>query len=144
MATDGIGSDTRDRLVARLDEAPVSLAVLFGSHATGDVTARSDVDIAVAYEDDVDATDAHISLVADLTQILGTDDVDVVRLPVVDPRIAVDALDHGDLLVGSPEDVETLRSRLEADRKQRADEVQSRISAAEQAIERRLDQREHG
>ncbi|PSQ29377.1 hypothetical protein BRD09_06500, partial [Halobacteriales archaeon SW_10_68_16] len=83
-----------DALLSRLREPPVRLALLFGSHATDDATPTSDLDIAVAYETDTtDVTDRHLSLVADLTRIVGSDDVDVVRLQSVDPRIAVEALE---------------------------------------------------
>jgi predicted nucleotidyltransferase len=138
-----IPADVREEVVTRLREAPVTLAVLFGSHATGDATTGSDIDIAVAYDTD-DPTETHFSLVADLTQIFGRDDIDVVRLHSVDPRIAVDALTHGEILVGSADDAAQLRDRLEDDRQQRESEVSNRIADAERAIERRIDHREHG
>lgn len=136
-------SDVRDDLVARLREAPLSLAVLFGTHATGEATAESDIDIAVAYDTD-DVTETHFSLIADLSQILGRDDVDVVRLHSVDPRIAVDALRHGEILVGSADDAAQLRDRLDDKRRQREREVRNHIADAERAIERRIEHREHG
>ena len=144
-STGGLPPDVRDAMVSRLDEAPVRLALLFGSHATGETTAASDVDIAVAYEPDVtNVTDAHLSLVADLTRILGRDDVDVVRLAAVDPQIAIEALDHGHLLVGTQEDVTQFRDQLDEQRQERNRRIRGRISEAERAIERRIKQREHG
>lgn len=138
-----IRSAVRDEVVARLREAPVSLAVLFGSHATADVTTGSDIDIAVAYDTD-DVTETHLSLVADLTRILGRDDVDVVRLHSVDPRIAVDALTHGEILVGTADDATQLREEFEEARREREKQVRTRIADAERAIERRLERRDHG
>ena len=145
QSVDDLPPDVRDALVDRLESSPVELALLFGSYATGRATAGSDVDVAVAYEGSVtDVTDEHLSLVADLTRILGRDDVDVVRLTAVDPRIAVEALDHGQILVGTPEYVRRLRDRLEGPSREREAAVRSRIEDVERAIERRLQRREHG
>jgi predicted nucleotidyltransferase len=138
-------SNVVDAIVERLSEAPVRLAILFGSYATGRATGGSDVDIGVAYDSDVeDVTDDHLSLVADLTRIIGREDVDVVRLTAVDPRIAVEAVETGVLLIGSPGEAKQLRAELESRRREREDAVRDRISEAERAIERRLRQREHG
>lgn len=145
QSVDDLPPDVQDALVDRLESAPIKLALLFGSHATGEATAGSDVDVAVAYEEGVaDVTDAHLSLVADLTRIVGHDDVDVVRLTTVDPRIAVEALEHGRLLVGTSEDVRSLRNRLEGPSQEREEAVRARIEDAERAIERRLRGRERG
>ena len=138
-------ADVREALVERLEEAPVSLALLFGSYATGNATPGSDIDIGVVYDETLEeVTDVHLSLVADLIRILGRDDIDVVRLTSVDPRIAVEALETGRLLVGSSEDATRLRDRLETARKDQEDLVQHRIEDAERKIERRLQRREHG
>jgi len=134
-----------DALVSRLREPPVRLALLFGSHATDDATPTSDLDIAVAYETDTtDVTDRHLSLVADLTRIVGSDDVDVVRLESVDPRIAVEALEDGRLLVGSHDVATALRNELEPARRERERAVRARVSEAERAIEQRIERRENG
>lgn len=141
--SESLPSDVRDEVLTRLREAPISLAVLFGAHATGEATAGSDIDIAVAYDTD-DVTETHFSLVADLSRVLGRDDIDVVRLHSVDPRIAVDALTHGEILVGSAAGAERLRDRLDDGRRQRQKEVSNHIADAERAIERRIENREHG
>lgn len=143
QTTDTLSPSTREAVVSRLSNGPVCLALLFGSHATGDATSESDVDIAVVYDTDpTDVTDTHLSLVADLTRIIGHDRVDVVRLTAVDPRIASRALDHGELLVGSPNDVDALRDELDEERQKEI--TRTRISEAEQAIERRIERRKHG
>jgi predicted nucleotidyltransferase len=140
----GLPENALDKIVSRLREDPVRLALLFGSHATGDTTERSDVDIAVAYDQEVsDVTGTHLSLVVDLTRILGRDDLDIVRLTAVDPRIAVDALETGQLLLGTADDAAKLCHRLDNAREKREDTVQARISEAERAIERRIDRREN-
>ena len=137
--------DVREAVVERLEEAPVSLALLFGSHATGQAVPGSDIDIAVEYDEPIeDTADRHLSLVADLTQILGRDDIDVVQLTTVDPRIAVEALETGQLLVGTSEEATRLRDELEPARQRSEELVQDRIKDAERKIERRLQRREHG
>jgi uncharacterized protein len=137
-------SDVCEALLDRLTAAPVRLALVFGSYATERATSGSDIDIAVEYTPEVaDATDIHLSLVADLTRILGRDDIDVVRLTTVDTRIAVEALEQGHLLVGTSKDVQQLRERLETPRQQQEAAVRNRIETAERQIERRLQQREH-
>lgn len=141
----GLTSEVRDAVTVRLEEAPVSIALLFGSYARGNATAGSDIDIAVEYNEELEnVTDIHLSLVADLTRILGRDDVDVVRLTRVDPRVAVEALEHGQLLVGTPADAAALRERLEPIRQHQEDRVRRRIEDAERSIERRIQRREHG
>lgn len=138
-------TDALQAVTGRLEAAPVTLGLLFGSQATGDAAPGSDIDIAVEYEADLKAlADVHLRLVADLTRALGRDDIDVIRLSSVDPRVAVEALEHGQLLVGTAEEADRLRDQLEAEREMRAAEVADRIDAAEDRIERRLQHREHG
>lgn len=140
-----LSEEVREAVVARLERAPVSLAVLFGSYATDDATEGSDIDIAVNYDTESErVTESYVSLVADLTRILGRDDIDVVRLSAVDPRIAVDALKRGELLVGSAADADRLRERFEHERRQHEERVRSRIADAERTIEQRIEQREYG
>jgi predicted nucleotidyltransferase len=137
--------EVQDKLASRLREAPVRLAVLFGSQVAGTTTTASDVDIGVAYDPGADGvTDTHLSLVADLTRILGHEDVDVVRLETVDPRVAAEAIEHGRLLVGSRAEATRLREELEPERRRREETVRARVSEAEEAIRRRLERREHG
>jgi hypothetical protein len=73
-----------------------------------------------------------------------TDDVDVVRLQSVDPRIAVEALEDGRLLVGSHDVATALRNELEPARRERERAVRARVSEAERAIEQRIERRENG
>lgn len=138
-------TDALQAVTGQLEAAPVTLGLLFGSHATGDAAPGSDIDIAVEYEADLeDFADVHLRLVADLTRTLGRDDIDVIRLTSVDPRVAVEALEHGQLLVGTAEEADRLRDQLEAERDIRAAEVADRIDAAEDRIERRLRHRRDG
>ncbi|WP_436929300.1 type VII toxin-antitoxin system MntA family adenylyltransferase antitoxin [Halosimplex halobium] len=107
------------RLQSRLDQAPVRVAILFGSHVTGRAHARSDVDIAVEFEDiepgDTAYNETFFGLSADLSGLLGTDDVDLVDIRSLSPSLARSVFDTGVLLVGSEERVETLRATLVSD-----------------------------
>ena len=49
-------------IVRVLDEAPVNLAVLYGSAARGDVTTRSDIDLAVEFEKSLSSTNGPTSV----------------------------------------------------------------------------------
>ena len=73
----------RDRLVSVFADAPVTVAVLYGSHARGEATDDSDIDLAVAFDDDLDSaarTRARLRLIERLSTELGTDAIDVVPL----------------------------------------------------------------
>lgn len=54
-----------------------------------------------------------VRLIVDLTKALGTDAVDVADFATIRPRIAVSALEHGSILVGSEKQAESLRERFE-------------------------------
>ena len=88
-------SDLRDALRT---EPNVRLAVLFGSHATGHATERSDVDLLVALADPSAARVA--ALTGRLERRLDRD-VQVVRLEDAErvPSLVADALEHGRVLV---------------------------------------------
>lgn len=123
-----------------LETYPIQVGVLFGSHVRGEATAESDVDVAVAI-DETDPTErlqTRIDLIADLTRALGTDDIDVVDLETVDPTVGAQALRTGTVLVGDPDDVETLAARFERqrarpttaeERVQQFDEILDRLEA---------------
>ena len=65
-----------DAIVDTLEEYPVQCAILYGSHAHRTATEDSDVDIAVAFEDDLPETrrlDSRVDPVVALMEVLGTD-----------------------------------------------------------------------
>lgn len=108
------GTVDRDALVRVLEEHPVSLAVLFGSAVDGETHPNSDVDVAVEFEDGIDAgLDARLSLLSDLSVALGRDDVDLGILPDLDPRIGRSAVKDGELLVGDPDRLAAYEERFE-------------------------------
>lgn len=95
---------------------PVRTAVLFGSRASDRHHPGSDVDVAVELErlrpGDPGYNDAFFGLSADLSDALGTDDVDLVDLHACSPSFARSIFDRGVLLSGDPERVAQLREEL--------------------------------
>jgi len=87
-----------------LDEHPIQFAILFGSYATGNTHKRSDVDIAVEFQSinqtEPGYNDEFFGLSADLSDELGTDDVDLVDVQNLSSEVAKAILDEGLLLVG--------------------------------------------
>lgn len=103
-------------LRAILREAPVRFAILFGSRATGRLHGTSDIDIAVELES-VDRespayNEVFLGLSADLSDELGTDDVDLVDIQTLSPAVADAVLDHGVVLVGDPTHAEETLQRI--------------------------------
>jgi predicted nucleotidyltransferase len=98
-----------------LDEHPVQFAILFGSHATGDIHSRSDVDIAVEFEGlrpaDDEYNETFFGLGADLSEALGTDDVDLLDVHRLSAPLARSVFDEGVLLVGEHARITALRQQ---------------------------------
>ena len=107
-----------DALTKRLEDEPLRLAILFGSHARGNTHASSDVDIAVELDGlrpgDDSYNDAFFGVSKAVSELLDTDDVDVVDIHSMAPSFAVSILREGTLLVGDPDRVETLLTQLTA------------------------------
>ncbi|WP_436926738.1 type VII toxin-antitoxin system MntA family adenylyltransferase antitoxin [Halosimplex amylolyticum] len=105
-----------ERLRSTLDDAPVRVAILFGSRATGETHARSDFDIAIAFAGlepgDPGYNETFFGLSASVSEVLATDDVDLVDVHSLSPSFARSVFDDGVLLVGTAEHVETLRASL--------------------------------
>jgi predicted nucleotidyltransferase len=96
-----------DSIIATLEEHPVRYAVLYGSHADGVATSESDVDIAVAFPEQLSESerlDCRIELVVDLMEALGTNDVDLADLDAIRPEVGLQAIETGQPLL---EDEET-------------------------------------
>jgi predicted nucleotidyltransferase len=91
-----------------LDDAPVTLAVLYGSHARGEATVDSDIDVAVRFDaglSPVERTRARLSLIERLSTATGTDAVDILPLTEV-PDSLVHAIRHeGVVLYGREDDL---------------------------------------
>lgn len=75
----------------------ISLAILFGSHATGRVTASSDIDLAVAADQTL-STKEKLSLIDDLALQFGCP-IDIVDLMAVSGPILQQALCKGRVIL---------------------------------------------
>lgn len=117
----------RETVTSTVEEFPVSLAILFGSHATETTHPTSDIDIAVELEGlrpgDGRYNDTFLGLSAAIAEAFGTDDVDVVDVHSLPPAMARSVLTDGHLLVGDPGRIETLRRQLPP-----AEEARSSVS----------------
>ena len=103
-----------------LRAAPVRFAVLFGSQASGTGRPASDTDIAVEFEsvdhDDSAYNEVFFGLSARLSDVLGTDDIDLVDVHTLSPTIADAILDHGAVLVGDSARAESLLEEIASER----------------------------
>jgi len=124
-----------------LQEHPVQLAIVFGSHATGESHSRSDIDIAIEFDavrpSDPAYNEVFLGLSVDLSEALETDDVDLVDLQTTSPELAETIFDHGVLLIGDREHMAEIRSQLTATEKQ-TQSPRERFDAAVARIDRHL------
>ena len=128
-----------DHVARVVREYPVRLAVLFGSHARGTATTDSDVDVAVAFDEDCtpsERLDRRIDLTTDLVESLGANDVDVTDLDSVRADVGNSALQHGTLLVGEMETLEEYRERFERETRSRNDTHEERMDRFDALLER--------
>ncbi len=103
----------RDIVAETLIDHPVSVGYLFGSLARGEAHDQSDIDVAVAFEDDQSSgLTARLALGADLALALGTDDVDVVDLEAAPSSLVRVVFRDGDRLVGSESAARRMRVAL--------------------------------
>lgn len=109
-----------------LSETPVEFAVLFGSYARGTAGESSDVDVALAFPDTLDArerfrvrnrVDAELQGYADA--FVDVSDVESLPTPV-----AYTALRDGQVIVGGEDKVESFRERVTKVYEASADERQ--------------------
>lgn len=102
-------AELRERLSMDPAAAALRLAVLYGSRARADATKGSDWDIGVLADDPPDLP----ALSATLTEILGTDEIDVVDLARTSALLRYRAARDGIPLLERPSD-EFQRFQLEA------------------------------
>jgi uncharacterized protein len=105
-----------ERLREVFQEHEIRLAILFGSHASGEIHSRSDIDLAVELEDvqptDPEYNERFFGLSADLSETLETDEVDLVDLHRASPELVATVFDRGILLVGDQDHATALRDQL--------------------------------
>ena len=101
-------------VVRILERVPVTLGVLYGSHARSEADGRSDIDLAVAFDESlssVERTRARLELIEQLSTGLETDDVDVVPLSDALSELLEEILTDGVLIYGSMTDLEPYRGK---------------------------------
>jgi predicted nucleotidyltransferase len=101
-------------VVRILERAPVTLGVLYGSHARSEADGRSDIDLAVAFDESlssVERTRARLGLIEQLSTELGTNHVDVVPLSDAPNELLEEILTDGVLIYGSLTDLEPYRGK---------------------------------
>jgi len=119
-----------ETIISVLEDEPITLAVLYGSHARGESTTHSDVDLAVAVSESLSALDrtrVRLRLLKKLSRALGTDAVDVVRLAETSPSLRRDIQADGIVLYGStdawPPIADEQEYQTHSDRMARFDEL---------------------
>jgi len=108
---------TRDEIEARVNEVverrpEVVVAYMFGSVARGTAGPLSDVDVAVLLREDADAFEVRLSILGELAEMLGSDDLDLVVLSEAPISLAYRVLRDGRLLVSKDEGTR-VRHRVE-------------------------------
>jgi predicted nucleotidyltransferase len=108
----GIDSDA---LRAALADYPLSLAVLFGSYATGSPHPLSDLDVAVRFEETV-SQERQLRLLDEMMVAIqratGIEAIDLVDLERVGPALGYEALARGTLLLGDRAEATDLETRF--------------------------------
>lgn len=105
----------KDTLRASLREYPLSIAVLFGSHATGTSHARSDLDVAVRFEDtvcDVRSVQLLDELTAELTRATGFEAIDLLDLDNAFSKLGYEILSQKTVLIGEEFEAAKLEAQL--------------------------------
>lgn len=113
------------RLRSMLDDAPVRLAILFGSRATGESHARSDLDLAVEFDDlepgDPGYNETFFGLSVSVSEEFGTDEIDLVDVHSLSPSLARSVFDDGIVFLGTVNRAKTLhRSVLSGETDERS------------------------
>ena len=101
-------------IVRILERVPVTLGILYGSHARGEATERSDIDIAVEFDEglsSVERTRARLDLIEQLNVELETDDADVLPLSRAPNELLEEILTDGVLIYGSITDLDPYREQ---------------------------------
>lgn len=133
LAQTSVTSVDTDTIVSVLSDTPVTVAVLYGSHARKEPTAHSDIDLAVVFDESLSSleqTKARLTLIEQLSRALGTDAVDVVPLSEASVSLWHEIQTDGIVLYGSKDQLPAVESENETythqtheDRMDRFDEL---------------------
>ena len=98
--------ETKEQLARIFKKQKVAFAYLFGSQAKGTAGSLSDIDIAVYFDKEVDATehfDLKLDVLGEITDLYKTDEIDLIVLNEAPPLLAHRILKEG-LLIFSDDD----------------------------------------
>lgn len=126
-----------DRVRAVCSSAAVTVAILYGSRARGDAIARSDVDVAVGFQDDLtsaERTRQRLRLTSELSRVFGTDAVDVVPLSGMSPALRREVAEDGVLLYGDPREVSSVDSSGPRSHEERLREFDEMLAAIRKVV----------
>ena len=97
----------------------MTVGVIFGSVSRGDDHERSDIDLAVAYEEGLSAaerTRERLSLIERLSVRLGTDSIDITGIRDLPPKLHQSIRNDGVVVYGSLAEAEALLDSAESTR----------------------------
>jgi len=120
-----------------LEESPVRVAILYGSFARGEANERSDVDLAVDFEESlssVQRTQARLALIDQMSRKLRKDAVDVVPLSRMPEEFRREVLADGILLIGSIEEGQDVESEPRETRQDRLGEFDELLADLEKVV----------
>lgn len=86
-----------EELKQKLKRYPLQQAYLFGSQARGTAGSLSDVDIALLFQPDADKEKTESKIFAVLSQLLQTDNIDIIDIETASPLLA-----HRSVIQGVP------------------------------------------
>lgn len=139
MAANTDEGELRETVTEVLVDHPVTVGFLFGSHARGDADPRSDIDVAVAFEESASVQSrARLQLGTDLALALGRDDIDAVDLRSVSPALVRAVFRDGEQLVGNKHDAKRVREQALADADEDSRSPAQRFDDALSAIDDHL------
>ena len=127
-------------LQAVFDQKPVTVAICFGSQATGAVHDQSDVDLAIELDDvqpdDETYNETFFAIHTAVAETLDRDDVDLVDIQSVSGSLARSIFETGTVIYGDPERAEKLRDQIDTEREKRS--PRDRLDSAIERIEEHL------
>lgn len=104
-----VSSEQKAKIGEIAREYDLRLVLLFGSQASGQVHQRSDIDIAVMFEEAASASARRLDLIADLRGIFAGRDVDLSLINRADPLFLKKILEDCELVFGEPRSLAELK-----------------------------------
>lgn len=127
-----------DEIRPVVEEYPITLAVLYGSYARGDVRPGSDIDLAIEFEpslSDTKRTTVRLDLIARLSELLETDDIDVIPLDQASRALQQNITVDGIVLYGDSDALERYQTDVgESTHEERVAEFDAILAELERVV----------